>query len=153
MSFAILSPSSNAEDWVRTHLGESFASHSVTGPQVNDFVAGEQRHFQPSSRSRYAGTPPQEMKYFPSRLAERRSFRRIYDTASSLSERRGNTSALPLTTTATNSETNCYGRNTRGTCTPESERTSLTRSVTSRQSGPTHKAGANGTPWPVSTSR
>jgi len=139
---------------LKTGLGlilESFASHSETGPQVNDFVAGERRHFQPLSHLRSVATPPREMKYSPSLLAERRNSLHIYDTVSSRSERPGSTSAPPLTTTATNSETNCCGRNTRGTCTPELERTSLTRFDTSRQSEPTLKAGANETPWPVST--
>ena len=134
-------------------ISESSANHSEIGPQANNFVAGEQRHFQPLRHSTSAATPPREMKYFPSLLAERRNFPHIYDTVSSLSEKPGNTSAPPQTTTATNSETSCYGRNTRGTCTPGSERTSLTRSATSRQNEPTHRAGANETPWPVSTSR
>ena len=134
-------------------ISESSANHSEIGPRANNFVAGEQRHFQPLRHSTFAATPPREMKYFPSLLAERRNFLHIYDTVSSLSERPGNTSAPPPTTTATNSETSCYGRNTRDTCTPELGRTSLTRSATSRQNEPTHRAGASATPWPVSTSR
>ena len=134
-------------------ISKSSAIHSETGPQVNDFVAGERRHFQPSSHLRCAATPPRGTKYSLSLLGARRNSHHTYDTASSRSERPGNTSAPPLTTTATNSETNCYGRNTRGTCTPELERSSLTRSDTRRQSEPTHKAGANATPWPVSTLR
>ena len=134
-------------------ISESSASHSEIGPQVNDFVAGERRHFQPSTRSTSVATPPREMKYFRSLLAERRSSLLIYGTASSRSERPGSTSAPTLTTTVTNSEMNCYGRNTRGTCTPESETISLTRSDTSRQSEPMRKAGANGTPWLVLTLR
>ena len=144
MSFAILSPSSNAEDWVRTHLGELCepfgdwtASERFRGGRTAALSALE------SFKVRGYAATRNEVLPISSRGASQLS-PYIRHGLLTLGEAWEHVSTAP-TTTATNSETNCYGRNTRGTCTPESERTSLTRSVTSRQSGPTHKAGANGT--------